>query len=505
MKRLSLSTVIMVLLLSAGCEKDPKILSKAYPYVILDELSGIDGTGVTVNSEVISSGEYAYMDFGFVISAETPPEISDRRISMKSVQDTPDKMTLRIDNDLATYKQYYIRAYIQTDSLLVYSNERSFMSLGCMVPRIDHLSVTTGIPGTVVLIAGDYFSETPGHNTVRFGEGKATILQESRDTIVVQCPNTTSSGQVPVSVEVAGHTGFASTAFTLVHPWTPLADFPGGSRFWSSSFTVGNNGYVTLGLTGVSTYATKELWEFSNVTGQWRELPAFPGQERGEAVSFAIGNSGYVGLGLKSSKGSYDLLSDLWEYNTTTNDWTRKADFPGSTNLASIYPHFVIDNKLYLYSAHNSYELWTYDPGLDTWAQIPVDTRMRDLDLREGFSRGNTGYFIEISGGAYNLKKISLWQFDPVQNRIFKTDSAQTSSGYINRCSFLIGNKLFLSGGNYFLIEYDMESGLLFNHNHPAAYSSFNFSMVFNEKAVVNNIESPEILEFNTAAGVGRK
>lgn len=503
MKNLGWITIITLLLLTAGCKKDSKILSKDYPYIILDKVSDISETGVSVYAEVISSGEYSIDDFGFVISTKTKPVITDRKISLKSVQSNPDKLPLRIDNDLVAHEQYYIRAYIKTDRYLVYSNEESFNSMGCMTPRIDHLSITSGIPGNVVTISGNYFSETPGHNIVRFANVKAPIIREFKDRIVVQCPNTSATQEVPVSVEVAGQTGYASAKFNLVNPWVPLADFPGGSRFWSSFFTVGNKGYITLGLTDVNSYATKELWEFNSLTNQWGELTDFPGQERGKAIAFTIGNSGFVGLGLHSSSALNNELTDLWEYNTQSNTWLKKADFPGSTT--GIYPHFVIDNKLYLYTSFNSHEFWSYDPGMDIWTELPSDPQLLQLTINEGFSVENTGYFIEKTGVPWGIIGLTIWQFDPLKNTFFKIDSLSTNSIYIEDCSFNIGKKLFLSARYRALIEYDMDSKLFFYHNHPSDHQRFNFSFVFDNKAIVNNSETPKIFEFNIDAALHSK
>jgi hypothetical protein len=465
--------------------------------VIQDEISEISETGITVKSEVISSGDYETEDFGFVIGENPIPVLTSRKISLKAVQDNPDNVTFRIDNDLATGRKYYIRAYIKTNSYLIYSNEKSFYSKGSMTPRIDHLSVTSGIPGTVVTITGDYFSETKGNNIVHFGELRANIVSENRNTIVVQCPNNKATVEVAVSVQVAGHSGFATPAFTLVYPWTPLADFPGGARFWSSSFTIGANGYVTLGMTNAGNYATKELWEFNSGTNLWQELPPFPGDARNLAIDFTIGNSGYIGLGAGANVAT---LTDLWEFNPIANSWTKKADYPGSTFSDHVYPHFVINDKLYMYTGFNKFELWTYDPGMDQWTQLPTDDRMKTHYITEGFSAGNSGYFIEQTGSDWGARTVILWQYNPVINEIVKIDSIPTVSTYIEPCSFNIGRKLFLSGRDKLLIEYDMDSKLTFYHNHPSDHEMFNFRMVFNDKAILNSSETTQVNEFNSAA-----
>ena len=81
MKHLFSFAIITLLLLAAGCKKDSKILSKEYPYVIQEDVSEISETGITVKSEIISSGDYAIEDFGFVISEESKPVVTDRKIS----------------------------------------------------------------------------------------------------------------------------------------------------------------------------------------------------------------------------------------------------------------------------------------------------------------------------------------------------------------------------------------------------------------------------------------
>ena len=502
MKHLFSFAIITLLLLAAGCKKDSKILSKEYPYVIQEDVSEISETGITVKSVIISSGDYAIEDFGFVISEESKPVVTDRKISLKAVEASPDKITFRIDNALGKDQKYYIRAFIKTPGYLVYSNEKAFYSKGSIMPRIGHLSKTSAIPGDVVTIAGDYFNESPGNNVVRFGDVRARIIYEKRDTIIVQCPETKATKEVAVSVQTAGQTGYADAMFTLVNPWTPLADFPGGARFWSSSFTVGTKGYVALGMTNDGNYASRELWEFNSGTNLWQELPPFPGNARSNAIDFSIGNYGYIGLGVGNLVETY---SDLWEYDPQANGWTKKADYPGATFNDHTYPHFVINNTLYLYSGFNQYEFWTYNPVQDQWRQLQSDAQMKNHNITEGFSAGNTGYFIEISGTGWDPKTLVLWQYDPLQNTIFKTDSVPLGSYWAEPCSFNIGRKLFISVRDRLLIEYDMDSKLAFTLAHPSDHEMFNFRMVFNSKAVLNNSETPVVNEFNSAAALHRK
>ncbi len=48
----------------------------------------------------------------------------------------------------------------------------------------------------------------------------------------------------------------------------------------------------------------------------------FPGVAREYATGFSIGNKGYIGLGISPA-----FLNDFYEYNPKTNVWNEKADF----------------------------------------------------------------------------------------------------------------------------------------------------------------------------------
>jgi hypothetical protein len=50
-----------------------------------------------------------------------------------------------------------------------------------------------------------------------------------------------------------------------------------------------------------------------------------PGDARGSAASFTLADKVY----LLTGQGAGAALKDLWEYNTTVNTLTRKADFAG--------------------------------------------------------------------------------------------------------------------------------------------------------------------------------
>lgn len=61
----------------------------------------------------------------------------------------------------------------------------------------------------------------------------------------------------------------------------------------------------------------------------WTKKENFPGSSRNFAVSFSIGNKGYYGLGQKQVElFTYKVYNDFWEYDAEKNTWTQKAEFP---------------------------------------------------------------------------------------------------------------------------------------------------------------------------------
>ncbi len=66
---------------------------------------------------------------------------------------------------------------------------------------------------------------------------------------------------------------------------------------------------------------------FSVAQGSWTKKADFPGTGRYGATYFSIGTKGYIGVAIADS--DFPIF-DMWEWDQTTNVWSRKADYPGS-------------------------------------------------------------------------------------------------------------------------------------------------------------------------------
>lgn len=159
-----------------------------------------------------------------------------------------------------------------------------------------------------------------------------------------------------------------------------------------------------------------------------RSIPPTTGREG--AISFSINEKVYIGLG-KDGTGS--LLSDLYEYNTVTDVWTKKANLPsGGLTKASV---FVIDGIAYIglgYKGGGSTitngtpiynetsEFWKYDPANDKWTSI---TRFPGIERASAFAITlNKKGYIFGGGNSKNNGTIRFayfkdtWEFDPVKS-----------------------------------------------------------------------------------------
>jgi N-acetylneuraminic acid mutarotase len=142
--------------------------------------------------------------------------------------------------------------------------------------------------------------------------------------------------------------------------WTPLNNFPYQTSD-GVSFVINNVAYVVNG---------NELRQYNHLTDSWVLKATYPGQADDSQVAFTIGSKAYVGTGYVGT-GGVSECKDFWEYDPTTNVWTRKADLPANTNSATA---FSLGNYGFVGTGVSNYvnksNFYRYDPANNSWVAI---------------------------------------------------------------------------------------------------------------------------------------
>lgn len=164
--------------------------------------------------------------------------------------------------------------------------------------------------------------------------------------------------------------------------WNNLGSLPFSERkgstvittpeLWGSAYIIGGE------LAGGQT--TNEMWQFSAQTNNWQIRKAFPGAIRTGAVGFAIGTKLYYGLGNAPNSLSTQFR-DWWEYDTSTDIWTQKKDYPGtlrstasafsyqSSGLVTLGITWTPSGSNSLFGSYNR-TTYRYSAGNDTWSYV---------------------------------------------------------------------------------------------------------------------------------------
>ncbi len=202
--------------------------------------------------------------------------------------------------------------------------------------------------------------------------------------------------------------------------WTRLADFPGNPRAYPVGYAIGTKGYIlTESYVSSDNDLSSEFWEYDPATNIWTQKASPPTTPaRAYAVGFSIGTKGYIGLGIKDQfpggGSTIEYYQDFWEWDQTTNVWTRIADFPGNSRAGGI--GFSIGNKGYIGTGSDgtSYtkDFWEWDQATNVWTK-KADFGGAPRAYAVGFSIGNQGYI----GTGYNGNPTSylyqdFWEWD---------------------------------------------------------------------------------------------
>ncbi|MBL7943844.1 MAG: hypothetical protein JNM00_13815, partial [Flavobacteriales bacterium] len=155
-----------------------------------------------------------------------------------------------------------------------------------------------------------------------------------------------------------------------------LGGFPFELRNGALTFSHNGYGYVAMGWGTVSNQNLEDFWRYDPSTGTWTMVTTFPGPDRSQATVFTIDDKIYIYGGINDDPWdeSSSTRKDLWEYNTTTNIWTQKADHP-STGKGGCFA-WSYNGKGYVGGGKfgtltYSKEFYEYNPATNVWTALP--------------------------------------------------------------------------------------------------------------------------------------
>ena len=199
----------------------------------------------------------------------------------------------------------------------------------------------------------------------------------------------------PITFANATH-GFVLTGSTLqssytsdffiyevaTNKWTDVSNtnsaFPGIARSFGYGVTATSNNcnndndstntkaYLGFGA-GDSGQRFTDWWEFDMSTHNWKRLAEFPGNGRKHPAINFVEPVGEIHVGLGDGNGGN--YNDWWSYSIANDEWQQLADFPSSPRHHPFY--FSIDTDSYVGFGHSSSyierDLYRYDSLERTW------------------------------------------------------------------------------------------------------------------------------------------
>src|SRR5687768_8541192 len=129
-----------------------------YPRIETLPVADISETGVTFQAKIIRLGDKPITDHGFVWGFDENLSISSEdKIQLGSISGSGE-VEAEVKYGLYPDTTYYVKAFIATDSYLVYGKVVSFKSKGGATPQIRSFATEEGNWGDTVILSGQYFS-----------------------------------------------------------------------------------------------------------------------------------------------------------------------------------------------------------------------------------------------------------------------------------------------------------------------------------------------------------
>ncbi|WP_396144497.1 LamG-like jellyroll fold domain-containing protein [Flavobacterium sp.] len=236
-----------------------------------------------------------------------------------------------------------------------------------------------------------------------------------------------------------------TTQMIFAQSWITRPNLPSTDRTAVGSFAIGSKGYYIGGETSSSGNLV-DTWEYDTSSNTWSQKANYPGTGTQKGVAFSINGVGYYGLGTAGGQ--------LYSYNSQNNTWTQKA----TCNLTGISfwstTYFVVGTNAYFLDQNNKF--FTYDAVANSWSLLSDFTGTKRV-TGVGFSINNKGYICTglNATSAGNTMLNDLWEYNP-SNSTWTQKTALPSAGRYASFGFAFNNKGYVLGG-------ERNSGVMLN------------------------------------------
>jgi len=219
----------------------------------------------------------------------------------------------------------------------------------------------------------------------------------------------------------------------IKNKWTQLKDFPGAPRYDCIGFSMNGKGYVGLGHTDMyrdPEITFKDFWEYDPSTDNWTRLPDIPGEGRGHAIGFGVDGCCYVGMG---------SINDFYKYDLSKREWTSLNYLPGGARNSSY--SFCVGSNIYYgggfeIAGSMQSDLWKYST-----TNVMALTTSEKLKFKCYPNPTNDQLTIEMSGN-HPMSRLKLTDMDG--KVIYENNRSLGSMAILDLSPFKKGNYLLI-------------------------------------------------------------
>lgn len=432
-----MKTVNFILLLFATvffwqCQKDAEIQPKDFPFVVTNEATQIDSTGVTFSAEILDFGKEEITEFGFIWSGERGEYIH----SLKETGNIKD-FNFRLTSDLKDEEVLTYKAFIKTKANTVYANTIDFVSNGSKMPVINDFYPKEGYDSTKITIVGSNFSYKPENNHVMINGLEVKLIQSSFDTLAFIIPENNMNGSAEIVVQVGEKKVVAKEKFQITGPVITDISVKEG---YSGDFIIieGNNlykrkevslffGKLKSSILEISDTKIKAVIP-SNYINAFKEYKA--------KIKFTVNEK------LTESNEDF-LIKPSWHKKNGLGLWLSNSQIVTYNNMA------------YVLEEHRPI-MHQYDPVADKWNEItstanPTVGHEKSLQIVIGDSL----YF--VGGNIDFVPSNKIWVFDFAQKKWYKKRNLPFS--FIKATYFILENKVHVitNEGRHWICDFANE------------------------------------------------